>query len=130
MAPHHALQPPRCRATVQRWQHLDLTPAERLAIDEFVTAARALLGADLHEIRLFGSRARGEGTPDSDVDLALIVTPNGRARRYEVSDLAFDIGLRHSILLAPTVMTRDRLDELRAAERRFAADLDREGVQL
>jgi predicted nucleotidyltransferase len=109
---------------------LSLTPAERLATDEFTTAVRALLGNDLHEIRLFGSRARGEGTPESDLDLALIVTAAGRARRYEVSDLAFDIGLRHSVLLAPTVITRERLDDLRARERRFAADLDREGVRL
>lgn len=86
---------------------------------EFVAGVRALLGADLHEIRLFGSRARGEGTPDSDVDLALIVTPTGRARRYEVSDLAYDIGLRHSVLLAPTVIMRETLDDLRRRERRL-----------
>ncbi|MEM7204718.1 MAG: nucleotidyltransferase domain-containing protein [Planctomycetota bacterium] len=109
---------------------LTLTPAEHLAVSEFVAATRVLLGDDLHEIRLFGSRARGEGTADSDLDLTVIVTPTGRSRRYEVSDCAYDIGLRHSVLLAPTVITRERLDELRARERRFAADLDREGIPL
>jgi predicted nucleotidyltransferase len=107
-----------------------LTPAEQSAVGEFVAKARALLGDDLHEVRLFGSRARGEGTSESDVDLALIVTPKGRARRYEVYDLAYDIGLEHSVLLAPTVITREALDELRARERQFARDLDHEGVVL
>ncbi len=107
-----------------------LSPLETAAIAEFVAAARALLGADLHEIRLFGSRARGEGDEESDVDLAFIVTTAGRARRREIYDLAYDIGLRTGIDLAPMLIERDRLATLRARERLFAAELDRDGVVL
>jgi predicted nucleotidyltransferase len=107
-----------------------LTPAESVAIREFVAGVRSLLGIELREVRLFGSRARGEGTPESDVDLALIVTPEGRARRHEVYNLAFDVGLRHGVQLAPTVITERQLADLRARERRFARDLDEEGTRL
>jgi len=109
---------------------LSLTPAERLAVEEFTKEVRALLGSDLRRILLFGSRARGEGTADSDLDLALVVTAHGRTLRYQVSDLAYDIGLRHGVDLAPTVITQEALDDLRARERRFATDLDRDGVPL
>lgn len=77
-----------------------------------------------------GSRARGEGTPDSDLDLAVIGTPALRARRYEVYDLAYDISLRYPVQLAPLVMTAEKLQELRKRELRIASDLDREGIPL
>lgn len=107
-----------------------LSPAEADAIAELVDAARAMLGAHLHEVLLFGSRARGEGNEDSDIDLALVVTPEGRARKNEVYDVAHDIGFHHHVLLAPTLIERERLDELRRRERLFAAELDRDGIRL
>jgi predicted nucleotidyltransferase len=107
-----------------------LTPAEVLALEEFLQQARALLGPDLLEVRLFGSRARGGGGPDSDLDLALVVTSAGRARRYEVYDLAFDVQLRHGVDVAPLVIEQGRLQELRMSERRIARDIDREGIVL
>ena len=107
-----------------------LTPAELDAIEEFITAVRGILGTELREARLFGSRARGEGTPDSDLDLALVVTPAGRERRRRVHDLAFDTMLRHGVLLSPLVIEEGVLATLRARERRLALDLDREGIRL
>jgi predicted nucleotidyltransferase len=107
-----------------------LSPIEAAAIAELVGSARAVLGADLHEVRLYGSRARGEGDEESDLDLAFIVTPRGRARRREIYDLAYDIGLRLGVDLAPMLIERERLDTLRARERLFAAELDRDGVVL
>jgi predicted nucleotidyltransferase len=82
------------------------------------------------EARLFGSRARGEGHEDSDLDVALIVTAPGRQRRGQVYDLAFDVMLAHGVDLAPLVIARERLDELRRRERLLALDLDREGIPL
>ncbi|HEY3359421.1 MAG TPA: nucleotidyltransferase domain-containing protein [Polyangia bacterium] len=107
-----------------------LTPAERAAVVEFSESARRLLGAELLEARLFGSRARGDGDEDSDVDIALIVTAAGRARRYDVYDLAFDIQLRTGIDIAPSVIERARMEELRRRERLIATAIDQEGVPL
>jgi predicted nucleotidyltransferase len=108
-----------------------LTPAEKAAITAFLDALRARLGAELEEVRLFGSRARGAGDEDSDVDLAVIVRAGARQRwRRVVHDLAFDAAIAHGVLLAPLVLGRDQLDDLRARELLLAADLDREGIPL
>lgn len=109
---------------------LKLTSAERDAVDEFLRGVRSRLASDLEEARLFGSRARGEGNAASDVDLALVVTAAGRARRREVYDLAFDVGLKYGVQIAPLVIEREKLEELRKRERRLAADIDREGIPL
>lgn len=107
-----------------------LTPAETAALRELLPALRALLGGELLEARLFGSRARGEGHAGSDLDVALIVTAEGRGRRYDAYDLAYDVGLRCGVDVALLVLERERLQELRARERLLATELDRDGIAL
>jgi predicted nucleotidyltransferase len=107
-----------------------LSVSERRAIEEFMAAARAMLGAELMSARLFGSRARREGHQYSDIDLALLVTSDGRKRRHEVYDLAFDIGLQHGVELAPLVIEHARLRELEARERLIAHDIAVEGIPV
>ena len=94
-----------------------LTAAEKAALSEFMTRVRQMLGSDLKSARLFGSRARGEGHEYSDLDIALVVTPHGRARRYEVYDLAFDVGLEHHVTLAPLVIEEERFPSPQEARR-------------
>jgi predicted nucleotidyltransferase len=107
-----------------------LSSSEAAAVREFVARVRELLGTQLKQARLFGSRARGEGHEHSDVDIALIVAPGGRARRYAVYDLAFDVGLEHSVDLAPLVLEEPQFQELKRRERLLALDIERERIAL
>jgi predicted nucleotidyltransferase len=109
---------------------LTLSASEAAAIREFTAAARETLGPLLKAVRLFGSRARGEGHEESDLDLALIVEAGGRARRHALYDLAFDIGLAHGVTLAPLVLEEQRFEVLKRRERRIALEIDAEGIPL
>ena len=62
--------------------------------------------------------------------MALIVRAGGRARRHQVYDLAFDVGLRHGVELAPLVIEEERLRELQARERLIALDIAAEGIPV
>lgn len=50
-----------------------MTDAEISALESFLAAVRSHYGDRLHDVVLFGSRARGDNRPDSDVDLAIIL---------------------------------------------------------
>ncbi len=50
-----------------------MRPEERKALEDFVDAVRAHYGVRLHDILVFGSRARGDNRDDSDVDLAIVL---------------------------------------------------------
>ncbi len=107
-----------------------LTPAEGAALEVFLSGVRERLGDRLLEARLFGSRARGDGNDQSDVDVALVVTPMNSSLRREIQDFAYDVGLERGVLLAPLLLEDQQLAHLRARERLIAADLDREGIVL
>ena len=92
-------------------------------------ARRRLGGRSAGSSALRIARAR-RGGADSDLDVALVVTTAGRARRRVVYDLAYDLGLQHGVLLSPLVIERGRLQHLRDRERLFAAELDRDGIPL
>ncbi len=108
--------------------HLGATESEALA--DFLDRARALLGDELLEARLFGSRARGGGDEASDLDVALVVTPRGRELRREVYGLTFDTAYNFGIRLEPLVITDEQLGELVRHELAIGLALEQEGVRL
>jgi len=100
-----------------------LSAAEQTALREFMIRVRQLLGPELKSARLFGSRARGEGHEYSDLDIALVVGSGVRARRYEIYDLAYDIGLEHRMILAPMMIEETRFQELKDRERLIVSEI-------
>ncbi|MDA8137359.1 MAG: nucleotidyltransferase domain-containing protein [Desulfobacteraceae bacterium] len=62
----------------------------------------------LHQMILFGSRARGDADADSDMDLQVILDePVSRQSRKMVSDSAWETGFEAGIVLVPVVVSRD-----------------------
>ena len=78
-----------------------------------VPVRRALLEAvvllkdryPVSSVVLFGSTARDEAGPDSDLDLLVLTTrPVGWAERKAMLRDLYDIQLRHDVLLSPLVV--------------------------
>lgn len=107
-----------------------LSPTETDALADFLERARALLGEELLEARLFGSRARGEGDEESDLDVALIVTPRGQDLRRDVWGLTFDSMYNFRVEVEPLVITEEQLRDLIRRELSIGAALERESVPL
>lgn len=82
--------------------HLSLHEQETLSA--FAVALRERFGARLRSSRLYGSRARGEGRDDSDLDVFVSVEGLTRGERGEVIDLAADLGVESGLVLSPLVV--------------------------
>ncbi len=54
------------------------------------------------ELRLYGSRARGEARPDSDWDL-LVLVPD-LALKGAIRDALYDLELQHGAVLSPLIL--------------------------
>src|SRR5579872_5097084 len=78
-----------------------IDPDTESAVRDFL--ARIPPGLRIEQALLYGSRARGDHTLDSDADVALIV-PNGTdtwQTLWTLSDLAYDVFVRTGILIQP-----------------------------
>ncbi len=75
------------RAVARRWYVLvvNLTDAEKDALRDLSASVRERFGARLRELALFGSRARGEGHPLSDLDVVIVVDDLTGAEAREVA---------------------------------------------
>jgi predicted nucleotidyltransferase len=75
---------------------------ERTVLEHFAAQAQQTLGENLVSIILFGSRARGDARPDSDVDLLLIVKniENLSPVLERLDDVVLDLLLQYGLLLA------------------------------
>jgi antitoxin ChpS len=75
-----------------------LTPPDDAAVDralrDFVSEVRRSYGSRLKGIYLFGSRARGDHTIESDADIAIVLA-DGSWKRWDekmrIADLEYDI---------------------------------------
>jgi predicted nucleotidyltransferase len=107
-----------------------LPPDVEQSLARLRAALEARFGARLRAVRLFGSRARGEARPDSDVDVLVLVDDLTWAERHEVIDLATDLDLEHFVGLAPLAMSSAHFEHLRQLETGLALDIEREGVPI
>jgi len=105
-----------------------LTPAKvQSLLKELRSSLEDLYGNNLVGIRLFGSYARRQATPDSDVDILLVLREIGdygtEVRR--VSDLLSRVSLEYGKTIAPAFVDAQRFA---AAADPFMANVAREAV--
>jgi len=102
----------------------------RPALDGYAARLRARFGERLRDVRLFGSFARGEAGPRSDVDVLVVVDGLTDAEIGDAAGEAAPVIVETGVPLAPVAMSTSRLERLREEERSFARALDTEGISV
>ena len=66
----------------------------------------------LHSLILFGSRARGDADPDSDMDVVVVLEGglDDEIRDY-VSDCAWEAGFQYGMVVVPIVLAREEWEK-------------------
>ncbi len=62
------------------------------------------------DLRLFGSRARGDDTPESDLDIHIETVSLTRQQQQIVSDVLWEIGFEHGVVVAPLIFSREDIE--------------------
>ena len=107
-----------------------LTEVERQALARFKAALQSLLGDKLLSIRLFGSRARNEGTEESDLDVLVVVRDRDRALYRRIVEESLDIDLAYDMNLAPTILSDKEYRRSREYGTHFYRNVEKEGIAL
>jgi len=111
-----------------RFEHL--SDPEQHAAFAFVSRMRRQFDGRLLSAILFGSRARGEAEPDSDMDVLVVLSTVDWHVRKQVRHLAVDVWLEYGIYPSTRVWS---LEDWRAAERMRTGlfqGIQRDGIDL
>jgi predicted nucleotidyltransferase len=107
-----------------------LSSQESDALRIFAQRVRVALGPELVELRLFGSKARGDARPDSDLDVLVVVTGDRVRAEDLVIDAAFDVNVASDLYISPRVVTATSLTDPVWRTTLFVQTVTREGVVL
>ena len=107
-----------------------LTEKDQLALKRFKEAVTKALGNELVELKLFGSKARGDAREDSDIDI-LVITNSGNWRlRDVVYRIVNNILLDDDINISPKVIGKEDYKRLYEKGYPFVKNVIRDGIAI
>ena len=103
----------------------------RAVVEEFTQRVVSTLGDQVESVILYGSVARGDDGPESDIDI-LVICPDTKYCWDVVSDVADDIVYqnRYTLLVSEVCYSRADFVELRRIGAPFIKNVLDEGVPL
>ena len=107
-----------------------LMDKERQVAIEFVDKVRQRFDGQLVSAVLFGSRARGQGEPDSDMDVLVVMARADPEIRKEVRHLAVEVWLEHGIYLSTRVWSREHWRKAEELQTLLYQNIRRDGINL
>ena len=82
----------------------------------------------LLQMKIFGSKVRGDYDEHSDIDLLLVLREVNWQIEKAISELCFEIGLKHDVLLSPVILSDDDINDKLIQSTPFYRVIEKEGV--
>ena len=105
-----------------------LTETDRQIVREFQRRLAAI--ASVLDLRVFGSRARGDAAPDSDLDVFVELEACTPELRRRISEIAWEVGFEMDRVISTVVTTRAELELGAMGANPLALNVAREGIRL
>ena len=114
---------------LKAFKDLMLGTNERAAIQE---ATRILKQEfPVEDVILFGSKARGDSDPESDIDLLLLTErPLDWKERHEIVDMLFDVEMKHDVVISIIINTLHDWNDGVCTVLPIHDEINREGVAM
>jgi len=99
-------------------------------VREFLAKLRQAYGEKVQRVALFGSKARGDDTKYSDVDILLILADEKWKFRQALSVLVSDIALKYDVRLDIRVISASRWQYMAEIQSGLYQNIARDAVAL
>lgn len=104
----------------------------RKLLEQYAEEVRKIYGVYLKAVILYGSYARGDFMPDSDIDIMILTDlPDLEIKNYrhELSGMTYDFNEKHQLDIKPIVKSEEHFKKWLEAYP-FYANVNKEGGRL
>ncbi len=106
-----------------------MNPQLQQILTELRAQLEALYGERLERLVLYGSQARGDAEPDSDIDVLVVL--RGEVNPYQEilhsEDVTTAVSQQHGVFISPMFVSTD---EYRRGDKALLTNVRREGIAL
>jgi len=85
---------------------------------------------NLIDFRIFGSRARGDASEYSDMDVFIEVEQLSKQLKTEIRDIVWEVGIENSIYISPIIFTRSEIEQSPLRNSSIVSSIYEEGVTV
>lgn len=108
----------------------NLQPRELDALTELVASLRKRFPGIIQHVLLFGSKARGESDPESDIDLLIVVEDYNWALEKEITRIATETDYAFGVVVSDHVISKVRFHQMGARREPLYHSIQRDGIDL
>lgn len=105
----------------------------RTLVEQYIAqVVQAIYGSHLRKVILYGSYARGDSRPDSDVHLMILLDMSDldlKSYSQELSYMTYDFNMDHDLDIKPITKSEEHFEKW-VVNYPFYANVNREGVVL
>jgi len=106
---------------------MELLNEEKLWLDTFIYTIRQRFPKKIERVIVYGSKARGDAGPDSDLDV-LVILKGGAVPKSSIRLLGYELALEQNVVSSILVYTVQELERRREHRSVFVEAVEREGV--
>jgi len=112
----------------EKLQHL--TEKEKAALNDFLTRLEKEYAGQVRDIILFGSKARGDGHSESDIDLLVVLENPTKEQINDVCNVTTDILFDKGVDISVVTFSRKEIERLCNLGTPLMQNVSREGIVI
>lgn len=109
---------------------LSITPSEQEWLNAYRKALDEQFPGLVEDLIVFGSKARGDARPDSDLDILVIIRGGDRRLKREISSPGCDLSIGTDVVPSILVFTVAEWDRFERLESVFRESVLEDGVSV
>ena len=109
---------------------MKLSIKEKKIIERFRQIIDGKFPGEIIDVLIFGSKARGDATKDSDIDVLVITLSNNWKIGDEIRDIGYELDDEIDYKLSIQVVPKAHFDYLRQNKFQFVENIENEGITV
>jgi predicted nucleotidyltransferase len=84
----------------------------------------------LLDLRVFGSRARGDSEQYSDMDVFVLVETVNKELKQTIRDIIWEVGFENFLVISPLIFTKNEIENTPLRSSQIIRNITEEGISI